>query len=490
MAWIIEDNLDPTLQDWGEAYKELCAIIKAKLPEVKHIDLYYGQDQFVEQDGNWNPFPCPAVLLGFRAAQVRDLGDNTQELHMDITMYLYMETVQDTHHGSAGQRRAMEFVKLMRKLHQTMHGASGEHFSPLSRVDMAQKTDAPPYAYVFGQTYRCVLLDNSGSRQWDFSEPNSLGLEIEQYAAPPVDDRLVVVRNSDGSYSVEVAAPGMHLLPDVTHTDSDGQPVVRPAMVPFVATPPPPCAPGTVNITDHLGTSIASGTAPSGGSVQVTIPPSIITRPDGTANINLPATQPLDVRLLRAGTLYALNETLWSGQVTAYQYGDEGTFYATLQYRMPEPPYPAQTARLGANWTTLYGLNKWGDNRRFTDRAGDNTYADRIIHDHLTNLYWWRPDTIPTNTWTNAINAAQSAVVANLSDWWLPPFPVLRTIANAQGNIKLNYAPFGITDTPMLTSTTATGQTSTAIVLHNVGAWATANKTTPAPYILCRHAEP
>ena len=244
MSWIMEDNLDPKLQDWGEAYKELCVLIKEKVPEVKHIDLYYGQDQFVEQDGNWNPFPCPAVLLSFKAAQVRDLGDNTQELHMDITMYLYLETVQDTHHGSAGQRRAMEFVGLMRKLHTNMHGVSGEHFSPLSRVDMAQKADAPPYAYVFGQTYRCVLLDNSTSKQYNFRDPGTLGLEITPHDAPPAPvGRLVVVRNTDNSYSVAVEAPTEHLLPDVTHTDSNGLPAVRPAMTPFVATtcpvPPP-----------------------------------------------------------------------------------------------------------------------------------------------------------------------------------------------------------------------------------------------------------
>lgn len=238
MSWIIEENLDPALQDWGEAYKELCVIIKAKLPQIKHIDFYYGQDQFVDQDGNWNPFPCPAVLLDFRAAKVSDLGDDTQEIHMDITMYLYMETVQDTHHGSAGQRRAMEFVGLMRKLHQAMHGASGEHFSPLSRVDMQRKADAPPYAYVFGQTYRCVLLDNSGSKQWNFTEAGTLGLEIEPHSAPPVPvGTLVVVRNSDDSYSVEVEAPDTHTLPNVTHTDSNGADVELPAMQPFVATP-------------------------------------------------------------------------------------------------------------------------------------------------------------------------------------------------------------------------------------------------------------
>lgn len=40
-----DQNLAPKLDDWAEAYKELCGIIKEKLPDVKHEDLYYGQDQ-------------------------------------------------------------------------------------------------------------------------------------------------------------------------------------------------------------------------------------------------------------------------------------------------------------------------------------------------------------------------------------------------------------------------------------------------------------
>lgn len=49
------------------------------------------------------------------------------------------------------------------------------------------------------------------------------------------------VRNSDSSYTASVASGGTLVLPDVTHTDSDGSPVTLPGMEPFVATP---CGPG------------------------------------------------------------------------------------------------------------------------------------------------------------------------------------------------------------------------------------------------------
>ncbi len=167
MSWIAETNIDNALQDWSEAYKELCALITAKLPEVKHVDLYYGQEQAVDGDGNWLPFRAPAVFLEFTAAQVDDMGGLCQQLTMDVTVYLYVETVQDTNHGSAGQRRALEFTGLMRKLHQALHNASGEHFGPLSRVGL-RRQEAPPFVYMYAQTYRCAMIDNSTAPQYDF----------------------------------------------------------------------------------------------------------------------------------------------------------------------------------------------------------------------------------------------------------------------------------------------------------------------------------
>lgn len=53
-----------------------------------------------------------------------------------------------------------------------------------------------------------------------------------------------VVANSDGTFTLSVPSGGTATLPDVTHTDSDGSPVVLPGMVPFHAAP---CPETTVN---------------------------------------------------------------------------------------------------------------------------------------------------------------------------------------------------------------------------------------------------
>lgn len=165
-----DTNLDPLSQDWGEAYKELAALIRAKVPAIKHVDLYYGQEQFIGSDGNWMPFRAPAVFLEFRAAEVQDLGDQVQQLTMDIGVYLLHETVQDTDDRSLGQRRALEFVALLRQLHQVLHGAQGTHFMPLTRTELS-RAEAPPFCYFYRQTYRCVIIDNGAAPQWNWAEP-------------------------------------------------------------------------------------------------------------------------------------------------------------------------------------------------------------------------------------------------------------------------------------------------------------------------------
>lgn len=598
MSWIIDQNLDPTLQDWGVAYKELCAIIKAKVPEVKHIDLYYGQDQVVDQDGSWIPYKAPAVFLQFDAAKVDDLGDNTQQLTMDITMYLSVETVQDTNHGSAGQRRALEFVALLRKLHMQMHGASGDHFSPLSRVGLQKKADAPPYMYMYAQTYRCVLLDNSTNKQYNFAAAGSLGLEIEPYTAPP-EDTLVVVRNSDGTYRVELEAPVDHVLPDVTHTDSDGQPAVRPAMTAFVATPcvaplpvtvrnstnsytrqvdsgdslelpdithtdsngqpvvrpamvpfvatlcpvPPPgiarlrqtggaqiggdipvasgaivpiTAPnGSVSIRNSQNAEVAQAFPMSGQSIIASVPDgsavildstdvpigsplavpsaaaptrtiadSQITRPDGTI-VGLRATQPLDVRSYRSGIRYAVNFGMWSGTEAVYQTGDEGAMYASGFFDYLGPLYPLHTARL-VDWFTLFQPNVFGNTNRFTDRAGAQVYPNRIIVDHYTGLEWYSPTTALNGTWTAAISAGVALNYQGNTDWRVPPLGVLQTIIRNVTGVLLNYAPFSIPAGTIWTSTTNVSSTTNAIPMIASGAFQSTAKSGSARYFFVR----
>lgn len=254
-------------QDWTKAYQQIAAIILTQVPEIKHVDLYYGQERIVDEDGNWMPFKAPACFLQFDLV-AEDLGELRQQLTVDIKVYVAFETVQDTNQGSLGQARALQFGELMRKLHQVLHNTSGDDFGPLSRVAMARE-EGPPFWYYYSQTFRAVLLDYGATRNWtelgELDPVPAIGLQVNPM--PPEDPQNVLprvrIRNSDGSYDELELAPGVHDLPDVTHTDSDGSPVTLPAMAPFVATPGGgggPCDPVTIiDQDDNVIDSVASG---------------------------------------------------------------------------------------------------------------------------------------------------------------------------------------------------------------------------------------
>lgn len=178
--------MDNHLHNWIEAYKAIADLIVAKVPAIKHVDLYYGQENMVDEDGNWMPFRAPAVFLDFSAAEVKDLSEGKQELLMDIGVYLYMETVQDSDRGSWGQRRALEFMGLLRQLHQALHNAEGTHFGPLSRTGLG-RVPAPPYVVLYRQTYQCHLLDYGASPNYNEAEP-PMAMELRTPADPPVPE--------------------------------------------------------------------------------------------------------------------------------------------------------------------------------------------------------------------------------------------------------------------------------------------------------------
>lgn len=172
------------LQDWGEAYKSIADHIADKVPAIKHIDLYYGQEQAVDQDGNWIPFLAPAVWLEFNANEVADLMDKRQLITMDVGVYLAFETVQDSNRGSLGQARALQYIGLLRQLHQHLHGHAALHHGPMTRVAM-NRVDAPPTMVLYRQVFRCAMLDYGATANHDELENPALELGRPAPPAPP-----------------------------------------------------------------------------------------------------------------------------------------------------------------------------------------------------------------------------------------------------------------------------------------------------------------
>jgi hypothetical protein len=433
-----------------------------------------------------------------------------------------------------------------------------------------------------------VLLDYGATRNWtelgELDPEPAIGLRVNPMPPddPAAQANSVRVRNRTGSYDEQVPAPGLHVLPNLTHIDSDGTPVEWPAMEPFTATPGGggACAPASYQLRDSANNPIGSpGSIASGGHADITAPDagvsvngtqittvksndaydvavkdfdgapvgawsdlleahvvgnakvqvntvdmitdlrpesqsnevevvdtnevpigsnvgnqwqiadSVLTKPDGTT-MNLRAQQPFDIRTLRSGIAYAFGKLMWSGQSASYRAGDEGALHAAGWFDYVRPLYPLSYAELGADFYTLASNNLHGNTLRFTDRNGNApaTSGNRVIQDHLTGIEWYRPSSLPTAAgWNSAIDTSAASTVESNSDWWLPPFEVLYSIADLNLSDPFDHGGFGITSV-LWTSTTVPTNTANAVRIGGLSsgpAQGTA-KTGTNIFIYCR----
>ena len=218
------------------------------------------------------------------------------------------------------------------------------------------------------------------------------------------------VRNSDDTYNTTVIVSETLTLPDITHTDSDGSPVVLPAQTPMIC---------------------SSGLSPSGIAYQ---------RP------------------------------ILTGQTTSYRTGDDAWNLANNIYDYTPPIYPVSFAQLDNDsinpFTTLSDNNAFGNTNRFTDDSGGQTYSNDYVIDHLTGLGWYRIEQGTSTAWATAIDNASTSTQNSYNDWRIPNRFEQASILNHGFGVLLNYAPFNITITAALwTSTTALTDSTVAYTL-------------------------
>ena len=497
-------------QDWGQAYKAISDLITLKVPTIKHVDLYYGQEQAIDSDGNWIPFRCPAVFLSFSAPAIEDWSEGIQKLTTDITVYLAYETVQDTNKGSLGQARAMEFIGVLREIHAALHNVEGLHFGPLSRVAMTRE-DAPPYMYFYSQTYRAELLDYGANPNWGEYENLLLQLEpgedVPGVPPTPVDcptiEELIptitaaqllplldatqvqelrdLLGLQDATlYSLVQAATGPQLLavmtaeqvtylqgvwgiatpvdPSIQLKDSADANIGASIVIPIGSVDLPITAPdGVVTLRNSALVTIASVPVKSNGVALSTVPDSALIKPDGTP-LNLPATQPLDIRTLASGIVYQLGYGMWSGQSISFYANDEGALYASGFFNNVPPPYPASIAKL-LDRVTLLEANLFGNTLRFTGITGTGSYPSNIVLDHLTGLAWTRLN-IGNDNWFNAIDICTALTTGGYNDWKLPPLKVLQTIMDYSSASSSTYFGSPFVSVVNVYSSTVVGQTT------------------------------
>lgn len=166
-------------QDWTEAYKELSAIVKTKIPEIKHIDLWYEQINYLPEE---YPYPEQCLFIDINTISIETLGNNVQALNCAITFYHVFDTLSDTFEGSTNQDTALAFMQVNKKIHAAMQGTSGNNFSPLNRTSNKRVPTRETWMIVREQTYDCIIMDYSACKE--YTEHTITAVELSKGQAP------------------------------------------------------------------------------------------------------------------------------------------------------------------------------------------------------------------------------------------------------------------------------------------------------------------
>ena len=124
------------MNPWKELYTELAEKVTTQLPDIKWVDLWHEQVQYLTAE---LPFPSPAVFIGFQTVDIEDMGEKVQLCNTQVDFYLFYETFNDTYQGAYNQGSALDFLESLNELHAIFHGESGVSYSSMRRLDMKRE---------------------------------------------------------------------------------------------------------------------------------------------------------------------------------------------------------------------------------------------------------------------------------------------------------------------------------------------------------------
>lgn len=151
------------MEFWEGLYIELAQKIQAAMPEILWVDMWHNQTDFLDENLEL-PFPMPAVFIDFDADEISTLPGGVQDIEGTITFYLAVDCLADTYQGSVNQESALEFTRLMGKLHKAMQGSEGEHYSDLNRTGFVS-VESGGNPIVKGQSFYVLIRDYSAVKE-------------------------------------------------------------------------------------------------------------------------------------------------------------------------------------------------------------------------------------------------------------------------------------------------------------------------------------
>lgn len=169
-----------------------------------------------------------------------------------------------------------------------------------------------------------------------------------------------------------------------------------------------------------------------------------------------------------------------TGQTTSYRTGDDGDLEAGR----------ANT------FLTLASNNPFGNDKRFTDILGGQTYTNNIVidwstYDGSTVLGLSRAVVATGKTWNNAVDECIAFSVGTYTSGWR--LPNIREIFNLTNYVNdqynlLNYTPLNLSSSGRVywSSTTIIGVTTAAYAFSNIGLTTQQSKTSTFTYFPVR----
>ena len=178
-------------------YQILEKLLIASMPELREIDWYLQQDSTTDKT-TWL-FAAPGLFIEFSIVEgPRDHAHRIQSAIVDVGFHLLTENTKDKGAKIISKEIAdsIGHVKLMEKLHKTVHGWSAKlsYLTPFAALagtnqdqtvitSLTRNGIIPPHRIRKTmiksiQRYRCVAYDHSASKMYTVPDP-SPALEIQ-----------------------------------------------------------------------------------------------------------------------------------------------------------------------------------------------------------------------------------------------------------------------------------------------------------------------
>lgn len=161
------------MQNWEDLYLEHAQMITEKIPEVRWVDLWHNQVNFLTEE---HPFPTPATFLSYRILKTKDVGNKVQEVTLQVDTYFYYETFADTYVGGINQESALDFVRVNGKIYAIFQATDGENYSSMTRIGFGP-VDTGNAGNLYRTSFSCIVMDYSALKPYDDHELEEIDID-------------------------------------------------------------------------------------------------------------------------------------------------------------------------------------------------------------------------------------------------------------------------------------------------------------------------